>query len=100
MQLMMNEDIRQYSVSGLPQNPRYSAEPGLPQNQVIPQSRGIPQNRVILQNYKIQNYSLISYHYAGINFIQNHPPGQPPRHDMKGAKTLPPGQSLCTKALP
>ena len=24
----------------------------------------------------------------------------PPRHDLKGAKTLPPGQSLCTKTLP
>ena len=24
----------------------------------------------------------------------------PPRHDLKGAKILPPGQSLCTKTLP
>ena len=24
----------------------------------------------------------------------------PPGHDLNGAKTLPPGQSLCTKALP
>ena len=36
-------------------------------------------------------------YYAGINFIHNHPP---PGHDLKGAKTLPPGQSLCTKTLP
>ena len=40
-------------------------------------------------------------HNAGINFIHNHPPwDKPPRHDLKGAKTLPPGQSLCTKTLP
>ena len=30
-------------------------------------------------------------HYAGINFIHNHPP---PGHDLKGVKTLTPGQSL------
>ena len=40
--------------------------------------------------------SVISSNYEGINFIHNHPPG----HDLKGAKTLPPGQSLCTKTLP
>ena len=34
--------------------------------------------------------------YAGINFIHNHPP---PGHDLKGAKTLPLGQSFCTKTL-
>ena len=28
------------------------------------------------------------------------PPGQTPGDDLKGAKALPPGQSLCTKALP
>ena len=30
---------------------------------------------------------------AGISFIQNHPPppSPPPGHDLKGAKTLPPG---------
>ena len=28
------------------------------------------------------------------------PPGQTPGHDLKGAKPLPPGQSLCTKTLP
>ena len=38
--------------------------------------------------------------YAGINFIQNHPPQEkPPGHDLKRAKPLPPRQSLCTKAL-
>ena len=38
---------------------------------------------------------------AVINFIQNHPPwDKPPGHDWKGAKTLPPGQSLYTKTLP
>ena len=27
------------------------------------------------------------------------PRDKPPGHDLKGAKTLPPGQSLCTKTL-
>ena len=39
--------------------------------------------------------------YAGINFIHNHPPqDKPPPHDLKWAKNLPLGQSLCTKTLP
>ena len=40
---------------------------------------------------------ILQLNSAGINFIQNHPP---PGHDLKGAKTVPPGQSLCTKTLP
>ena len=28
------------------------------------------------------------------------PQDKPPGHDLKGAKTLPPGQSLCTKPSP
>ena len=35
--------------------------------------------------------------YAGTNFIHNHPP---PGHDLKGAETLLPEQSLRTKTLP
>ena len=42
--------------------------------------------------------------YACINFIQPNPLPPPlsptnPGHDLKGAKTLLPGQSLCTKIL-
>ena len=38
---------------------------------------------------------------AGINVIHNHPPrDRPSGHDLKEAKTLPPGQSLCPKTLP
>ena len=35
--------------------------------------------------------------YAAISFIQNHPHLV---HYLKGTKTLPPGQSLCTETLP
>ena len=38
---------------------------------------------------------------TGISFIEPPPPPPHPRgHDLKGAKTLPSGQSLCTKTLP
>ena len=38
---------------------------------------------------------------AGINFIHNHPPrDKPPGHDLKRAKTLPPGQNRESKAPP
>ena len=36
--------------------------------------------------------------YAGINFIQNHPP-PPPATQLEGSKNPPLGQALCTKAL-
>ena len=39
--------------------------------------------------------------YAGINFIQNYPPwDKPPGHNLKGAKTLPPGTIIVYKNPP
>ena len=37
---------------------------------------------------------------VSISSIITPPPPPPPGHDLKGAKTLPPRQSLCTKTLP
>ena len=38
--------------------------------------------------------------YAGINFIHNPSITHPPGTRLEGSKTLPPGQSFCTKTLP
>ena len=37
---------------------------------------------------------------VSISSITIPPWDKPPGHDLKGAKTLPPGQSLCTKPSP
>ena len=52
----------------------------------------MPKIAKVIPVYK-KNGEFVTRNYAGINFIQNHPPrDKPPGHDSKGAKTLPPGQ--------
>ena len=57
-----------------------------------------------VKHHSDMEQTLSEHHFrsnnASINFIQNHPPPPPQGHDLKGAKTLPPGQLLCTKTLP
>ena len=50
-----------------------------------------------MNSHESKQYSLALSIYAGINFIQNHPPQG---HNLKRAKTFLPGQSLCTKTVP